>query len=99
MVDGLPTGLILAPTQGATVSSPVQIDGSGTASEGTISWEVRKNGVVVKSGHTQGGSMGTFGPFHASVKLPAGDYELTAFESSAQDGSPIHIDTKNFTVK
>jgi hypothetical protein len=90
---------ILAPTQGATVSSPVQIDGYGTANEATISWEVRKNGVVVKSGHTQGGSMGTFGPFHATVKLPAGDYELSAFESSAKDGSPIHIDTKNFTVK
>jgi hypothetical protein len=90
---------ILAPTQGATVSSPVQIDGSGTAFEGTISWEVRKNGVVVKSGHTQGGSMGPFGDFHDTVQLPAGAYELTAFESSAKDGSPIHIDTKNFTVK
>jgi hypothetical protein len=90
---------ILAPTQGATVSSPVQITGYGTAFEATISWEVRKNGVVVKSGHTQGGSMGTFGDFHDTVTLPAGDYELSAFESSAKDGSPIHIDTKNFTVK
>jgi hypothetical protein len=99
MVDVQGLIWILAPTQGATVSSPVQIDGYGTANEATISWEIRQNGVVVKSGHTQGGSMGTFGPFHASVKLPAGDYELSAFESSAQDGSPIHIDTKNFTVK
>ena len=90
---------ILAPTQGAKVSSPVQIDGYGTAFEATISWEVRKNGVVVKQGHTQGGSNGVFGEFHDSVKLPVGDYELTAFESSAKDGSPIHIDTKNFTVK
>ena len=40
-----------------------------------------------------------FGAFHASVKLPAGAYELTAFESSAKDGSPTHIDTKNFTVR
>jgi Immunoglobulin-like domain of bacterial spore germination/Sporulation and spore germination len=99
MVDVQGLIWILAPTQGATVSSPVKIDGYGTANEGTISWEVRKNGVVVKRSHTQGGSMGVFGEFHDTVKLPAGDYELTAFESSAKDGSPIHIDTKNFTVK
>ena len=81
------------------MSSPVQIDGYGTAFEATISWEVRKNGVVVKHGHTQGGANGEFGEFHTSVKLPAGDYELSALEFSAKDGSPIHIDTKNFTVK
>jgi hypothetical protein len=90
---------ILAPTQGASVSSPVKIDGFGTAFEATISWEVRRNGVVVKQGFTMGGSNGTFGEFHDTVRLPAGDYELTAFESSAEDGRPLHIDTKNFTVK
>jgi hypothetical protein len=89
---------ILAPTQGATVTSPVRIDGYGTAFEATISWEIRKNGVVVKRGFTQGGSTGVFGEFHDTVKLSPGDYELSAFESSAKDGSPIHIDTKNFTV-
>jgi hypothetical protein len=90
---------ILTPTQGAAVSSPVTIDGYGTAFEGTISWEVRKDGVVVTEGHAQGGSNGEFDEFHDTVTLAPGDYELTAFESSAKDGSPIHIDTKNFTVK
>jgi hypothetical protein len=99
MVDTQGLIWILAPTQGSTVSSPVKIDGYGTANEGTISWEVRKDGVVVEQGHTQGGSMGEFGEFHDTVTLPPGDYELSAFESSAKDGSPIHIDTKNFTVE
>ena len=99
MVDVQGLIWILAPTQGATVGSPVRIDGYGTAFEATISWEVRQDGVVVKQGFTQGGANGEFGEFHDTVKLPAGDYELTAFESSAKDGSPIHIDTKNFTVK
>jgi hypothetical protein len=90
---------ILAPTQGASVSSPVKIDGYGTANEGTVSWEVRKDGAVVKDGFAQAGSMGDFAEFHSTVDLPPGDYELTAFEASAKDGSPIHIDTKNFTVK
>ncbi|HSR22655.1 MAG TPA: Gmad2 immunoglobulin-like domain-containing protein, partial [Candidatus Eisenbacteria bacterium] len=76
---------LLAPTQGATVSSPVGISGFGTAFEGTISWEVRQGGVVVRTGHTQGGSNGTFGEFHDTVSLPPGSYELRAFEVSAQD--------------
>jgi hypothetical protein len=99
MVDVQGLIWILAPAQGASVTSPVRIDGYGTANEGTISWEVRKDGVVVEQGHTQGGSMGEFGEFHDTVNLPPGTYELTAFEASAKDGSPIHIDTKNFTVK
>jgi hypothetical protein len=90
---------ILAPTQNSTVSSPVAIDGYGTAFEATISWEVHKDGAVVAQGHTQGGANGEFAEFHDSVVLPAGDYELKAFEVSAKDGSPVHIDTKTFTVK
>jgi hypothetical protein len=99
MVDVQGLIWILAPTQGASVSSPVKIDGYGTANEGTVSWEVRKDGAVVQQGNTQAGSMGEFAEFHTTVDLPAGDYELTAFEASAKDGSPIHVDTKNFTVK
>lgn len=98
MVDVQGLIWILGPTQGATVLSPVQIDGYGMAFEATINWEVRKNGVIVKKGFTNGGAA-TLAEFHDTVKLPAGDYELTAFESSAQDGRPLHIDTKNFTVK
>ena len=93
---------LLAPTQGATVSSPVQIDGYGTAFEGTISWEVRKggpDGEVVAKGHTQGGANGEFGEFHDTVDLPPGTYEMRAFESSAEDGRPLHVDTKTFTVR
>jgi Immunoglobulin-like domain of bacterial spore germination/Sporulation and spore germination len=90
---------LLSPTQGETVSSPVKIEGFGTAFEATISWEVRKDGKVVKDGVTSGGANGEFDDFTDTVDLPAGDYEISAFESSAEDGRPIHIDTKNFTVK
>ena len=90
---------LLSPSEGETVSSPVRIDGYGTAFEGTISWEVRRDGEVVAEGFTQGGSMGDFGEFSDSVDLEPGTYELRAFESSAQDGSPIHVDTKTITVR
>ncbi len=92
---------LLTPTQGSTVSSPVQITGYGTAFEGTISWEVRHEGSdeVVADGFTQGGSMGDFADFGDSVELEPGTYEMRAFESSAENGEPIHVDTKTFTVE
>lgn len=90
---------LLSPEQGATVGSPVHIDGYGTAFEANISWEVRRNGVLVTEGHAQGGANGTFGEFHDTVTLPPGEYEISALEHSAQDGSPLHVDTKTFTVR
>ena len=92
---------LLTPTEGTTVSSPVAITGYGTAFEATISWEVRRTGSdeVVAEGFTQGGSMGEFGEFADSVELEPGTYEMRAFESSAEDGRPLHVDTKTFTVR
>ncbi len=90
---------LLTPTQGATVSSPVTFTGYGTAFEATISWEVRQDGTVVEEGTVQGGSNGEFGDFAGAVDLDPGTYELRAFESSAKDGSPQHVDTKTFTVE
>jgi hypothetical protein len=90
---------LLAPTEGATTSSPVAIQGYGTAFEGTISWEVTKDGVKVAEGSTQGGSNGEFGDFSDTVALDPGSYQIRAFEASAEDGSAIHVDTKMFTVK
>lgn len=91
---------LLTPAQGSTVSSPVAITGYGTAFEGTISWEVRREGSdeVVADGFTQGGSMGEFADFSDSVELEPGTYEMRAFESSAETGEPIHVDSKTFTV-
>lgn len=90
---------LLTPTQSETVSSPVSFSGYGTAFEATISWEVRQDGAVVKEGTVMGGSNGEFGDFSGTVDLEPGTYELRAFESSAKDGSPQHIDTKTFTVE
>jgi hypothetical protein len=90
---------LLAPTEGATTSSPVAITGYGTAFEGTISWEVTEDGAKVAEGTTQGGSNGEFGEFGDTVELDPGTYEIRAFEASAEDGSPIHVDTKTFTVE
>lgn len=90
---------LLTPTEGATVSSPVDFTGYGTAFEATISWQLRQDGKVVDEGTVMGGSNGEFGEFSGTIDgVPPGTYELRAFESSAKDGSPQHVDTKTFTV-
>lgn len=101
MVDVQGLIWLLGPTEGEIVSSPVEITGYGTAFEATVSWEVRRAGSdeVVAEGFTNGGSMGEFGEFADTVELEPGDYEIRAFESSAEDGRPLHVDTKAFTVE
>lgn len=101
MVDVQGLVWVLAPTEGETVDSPVRIEGYGTAFEGTVSWEVRRAGSdeVVADGFTQAGANGEFAEFGDTVDLEPGDYEIRAFESSAEDGRPLHVDTKTFTVR
>ena len=92
---------LLSPTEGGQAESPVKIVGYGTAFEGTVSWEVRRPGSdeVVAEGFTQGGANGQFGEFRDTVELEPGTYEIRAFESSAEDGRPLHVDDKTFTVE
>ena len=92
---------LLAPTEGATVTSPVQITGYCTAFEATINWEVRRPGSdeVVAEGVTNGGANGEFADFSDTVDLEPGTYEMRAFESSAEDGRPLNVDSKVFTVE
>jgi hypothetical protein len=92
---------VLTPEQGAEITSPVRFTGYGTAFEGTISYEVRIVGSQDHAqlvGTVQGGSNGEFAEFTDTVDLEPGDYELLVFESSAEDGRPLHLDSKTFTV-
>lgn len=101
MVDVQGLIWLLGPAEGATVSSPVEITGYGTAFEATVSWEVRREGAdkVVAEGFTQAGANGEFDDFADSVELEPGTYEIRAFESSAEDGRPLNVDSKTFTVE
>jgi hypothetical protein len=89
---------ILAPTQGSKVGSPVKVTVYGTAFEGHVSLEVYKGGTKVAETFVTT-AMGMFLEASTTIQLDPGSYELRAFESSAQDGSPLHVDTKTFTVK
>ncbi len=74
----------------------------GTASvfEATVSWELRQGTRVVKEGFSTAsiGAPGR-GEWTATVSAPAGTYDLWAFESSAEDGSRMFVDSKRVTLK
>lgn len=101
MVDVQALVWLLAPSQDEVVPPKVRISGYGTAFEGTVSWEVRRVGAtgVVADGFAQAGANGEFDEFQDAVTLEPGEYEIRAFESSAEDGRPLHVDSKTFTVR
>lgn len=84
--------------EGATLAEP-SFGGTATVFEATVSWQFRQGETVV----TEGFSTATTGApergeWRATADVAPGDYELWAFESSAQDGSITWLDTKAVTV-
>ena len=89
---------ILAPTQGSKVGSPVKVSVYGTAFEGNVALEVYKGDELVAETFVTT-AMGEFLEASTTIRLDPGTYELRALEHSAEDGRPLHVDTKTFTVK
>lgn len=87
------------PANWQTVGSPVTVTGRSTTFEGALSVRVRDRwGVVLAEAHTMGGSMGTFGPFTATLTytVPYGQWgSVEAYAQSMDTGAEI----KNTGVK
>jgi len=90
--------LLDSPTAGATVTSPVAVEGRGSTFEGNVQWQVLSGDRVVEEGFETAGTMGTFRPFRFNVELAPGDYTVRAFELSAENGSLRAEDTLALTV-
>ena len=89
-----PQILIESPLDGDSVASPIRLRGTANVFEATVSIEVRdETGTVVLEAFTTATSgSGTRGTFDTSLVLPeaSGTLTITAFESSAKDGKPLH---------
>jgi hypothetical protein len=87
---------LAVPTRLATGA---RFGGEASVFEATVSWEFRRGDTVVKSGfsNASAGAPGR-GPWSAVADVPAGDYVLRAYESSARDGTPTFVDDKAVTV-
>ena len=82
-----------------SIKTGSRFGGEASVFEATVSWEFRQGSHVVKVGHTNAdmGAPGR-GPWSDTANVPAGDYVLRAYESSAKDGSATFIDDKPVTV-
>lgn len=91
---------IITPSQGATVPGRFEVTGVANAFEANVVWELVQGGEVVRDGFTTAEESMTFAPYSFTVRnVPAGDYTLRAFQTSAQDGSEEFVDTKDITVE
>ncbi len=91
--------LLDSPTDGATVDSPLTVEGRGNTFEGNVQWEVLAGDQVVDEGFETAGTMGDFRPFSFTVDLEPGDYTVRVFEISMEDGSLFAEDTTTVTVE
>ena len=89
---------VLAPEEGATVSSPVVVRVYGTGFEGNVPLKVFRGGTEVAS-TTVTTMMGGFTTAQTTITLPAGSYELRAYNDNGRDATLQLWDTKAFTVR
>ena len=98
-VDLISPVWIIDPYEGAAVGSTFTVYGTANVFEATVNYEVRRGSTVVKEGAVQASSGGgTRGEWSVQLRLPAGRYVIRAFESSAENGRPIFVDSKTVTV-
>lgn len=97
-LETLANAWILAPTQGATVTSPVAVRIYGTGWEGYIPLMVFRGNTVVAETHVLT-MMGGFAQASTKITLPAGDYVIHAYNDNGRDASLFLWDTKAFTVR
>ncbi|UYN83753.1 MAG: GerMN domain-containing protein [Microcella sp.] len=91
---------ILAPEEGSAVSNPVVAAGMACTFEASYSWTLEGPSGVVDEGFGMASEgCPTRAPWQLELgSLSAGDYVLTVFELSADDGSVWAADSKSFTV-
>lgn len=93
--DESPQILVESPLPGDTVSSPIRLAGTANVFEATVSIEVRdaEGNVILETFTTATSGTGTRGTFATELDLgeTTGEVTIVAFESSAKDGTPLHV--------
>lgn len=98
-VDVVSPVWIIDPYEGATVGRTFTVHGTANVFEATVSYVVKRGGTSVRQGATQASvGSGLRGTWSVELELPAGEYVVEAFESSAENGEPLFIDSKTITV-
>ncbi|HYO41449.1 MAG TPA: Gmad2 immunoglobulin-like domain-containing protein [Nocardioidaceae bacterium] len=92
---------VSVPTEGSTVTSPFTVEGSASAFEANVQWELVRDGAVVKRGFATAAECCTLSPYSFRVTAPPGDYTLVVHDEdvSGGEGSGPTRDTKRFLVR
>jgi Immunoglobulin-like domain of bacterial spore germination len=82
------------------VSNPVTVQGTANVFEANVNWQLLDGqGHLVKAGHATAGFM-QWKPFTVHLgTLKPGTYTIRAYEASARNGNPTHVDKATFTVR
>jgi len=90
---------IISPQQGEQVPSDVKIHLAGIAFEATVTYDILREGKVVKHQVvTLDAGAPKQGEFSTTVRLDPGDYVIQAYAVSQKDGGRQHQDSHTFTV-
>ena len=84
-----------SPEVGATVCNNIVINGYSNTFEANVSIDVRqRDGDLITETFTTGGNLGIYADFSTAVSVPVTQpvpLLISAYESSAEDGSPIDL--------
>lgn len=98
-IDMLAPVWLLDPMEGGAAGTRMTISGTASVFEATVSIEVRRGSdLVARTTATASVGAPGRGDWTATVTVPAGDYVVSAYEASEQDGSRVGVDTKRVTV-
>ncbi len=88
------------PSEGAEVSSPVQVRGEALVFEANVHWEIQQNGEVVAEGNAPTADGLILSEFSFEVELDPGEYTLVIREEDASGGEGLApmTDERRFTV-
>ena len=91
---------ITSPSEGATVSSPFEVEGLAAAFEANVQWELMQGDTVVRQGYTTAQECCTMSPYSFRVTAPPGEYTLVVHDEDASggEGLPPWQDTKQIEV-
>ncbi|WP_162599988.1 Gmad2 immunoglobulin-like domain-containing protein [Nocardioides solisilvae] len=90
------------PSEGATVASPVSVNGEASAFEANVPWRVLDDrGREVDSGFTTAEEAMTFAPFYFDVRLEPGTYVIEVLEDdpSGGEGGEPYVESRTVTVE
>lgn len=99
--DFLAPVYLTTPANHAEVDATFTVTGRAAAFEGTVEWELSRDGTVVEDGFTTAEECCTHSPYSFEITAEPGQYLLTVRNTDPSDGEggPVDQDRREITVR